>query len=373
MFTPQKTNISIIVPIYNASRHIPFLIDSVKKQTYTNWELLLVDDGSKDNSLEVCNKYKEEDSRIKVLHQENQGPSAARNKGILAATGEWITFVDADDSLLDCFLSSMANMIHDEIDIVFAGYVVVEANKNHIFTYTSTFYNGKDEVKKSIANSNILHRCCPWGKMFRRSVMIDNNMLFDSQLAHSEDRLFVYDYLLHTRGIATTSAIGYLYDSTQTGTLKNKVLSIEKLKLRQQRLTSAAHKLIEHFNLKGEELFPIAKHLLPMFANAIQGYYYLMGNTKETYAEQLRFYEEHFDHELYKEIKNIDLWKQFSCNNTMLMLTMDCQFKKINSKMSVIDKKIAVIKMLRKYSKIKSIPQNFVNAISILNKKIAHK
>ena len=110
-----------------------------------------------------------------------------------------------------------------------------------------------------------------------------------------------------------------------------------------------------------------------MFANAIQGYYYVMGNTKETYAEQLRFYEEHFDHELYEEIKNINLWKQFSCNNTMLMLTMDCQFKKINSKLSIIDKKIAVIRMLRKYRKIKSIPQNFVNAISILNKKIAHK
>lgn len=367
--------ISIIVPIYNASRHIPFLIESICKQTYTNWELLLVDDGSKDESLQVCLAYQEKDARIKVLHQENQGPSAARNVGILAAIGEWVTFVDADDSLLDCFLSSMVNMLNDEqqVDIVFAGYVVVEAHQNNVFTYQSAVYSGYEAVKDVISQSNILYRCCPWGKMFRRSIMIENNIRFDTQLAHSEDRLFVYDFLIHTKGVATTSAIGYLYDSTQTGTLKNKVLSIEKLKLRQQRLTTAAHKLIDHFDLKDDELFPIAKHLIPLFANAVQGYYYVIGNTQETIAEQLKFYEEYFDHKLYVRIKDLDLWKRFSSNNTMLMLAINCQFKKINSKLFVIDKKIAVIRMLRKYRKIKSIPQNFVNAISILNGKIAHK
>ena len=366
----HKTTISIIVPIYNASRHIPFLIDSVKKQTYTNWELLLVDDGSKDDSLQVCQAYQEKDARIKVLHQENQGPSAARNAEILAATGEWVTFVDADDSLLDCFLSSMVNMLNDEqqVDIVFAGYVVVEAHQNNVFTYQSAAYSGYEAIKDVISHTNILYRCCPWGKMFRRSVMLEQNVLFDTQLAHSEDRLFVYDFLVHTKGVATTSAIGYLYDSTQAGTLKNKVLSIEKLKLRQQKLTTAAHKLIDHFDLKDDELFPIAKHLIPLFVNAVQGYYYVMGNTKETIAEQLKFYEEYFDHKLYARIKNLDLWKRFSSNNTMLMLAINCQYKKINSKLSVIDKKIAIMRMLRNWRKSKSTSQNFANAISILNK-----
>ena len=362
--------ISIVVPIYNASCHIPILIESIQKQTYTDWELLLVDDGSKDNSLEICKKYLAEDARIKVLHQENQGPSSARNKGILAATGEWVTFVDADDSLLDCFLSSMVEMLHCEqdIDIVFAGYVVAESNRNGLYTYNSAVYNGFDAVKEAIAKTNILHRCCPWGKMFRRSVMIENNVLFDVELAHSEDRLFVYEYLLHTRGMATTSAIGYLYDSTQMGTLKNKVLSVEKLKQRQQKLTIAANKVINHFGLKSDELFPIAKHLIPLYANAVQGCYHAIGNTQLTLAEQMKLYEEYFDQNLYAEVKNIDSWKRFSSNNDMLMLAINCDFKNINAQLSLIDKKIKIRRLIDKLLRRKFNGQSFAKVVSILNR-----
>ena len=362
--------VSIIVPVYNASKHIPSLIESVQKQTNTNWELLLVDDGSKDNSLELCKKYQAEDSRIKVLHQENQGPSAARNAGILAATGEWVTFVDADDSLLDCFLSSMVEMLHckQDIDIVFAGYVVVENSQNSIYTYNTAVYCGFEAIKEVIARTNILHRCCPWGKMFRRSVILEHSVLFDTQLAHSEDRLFVYDFLLHTNGIATTSAIGYLYDSTQTGTLKNKVLSIDKLKCRQQKLTAAAHKVIDHFKLEGAELFPIVKHLIPLFATAVQGFYYVMGNTKRTQVEQLKFYNENFDKSLYFKIKELEVWRQFAGNNEMLILALNCQFAKINTKLSIIDKKIRLKNLINQFFSVKSMVRLFSKSVTILNK-----
>lgn len=362
--------ISIVVPIYNAYSHIPALIESVCNQTYANWELLLVNDGSKDNSLELCNKYAAEDARIKVLHQENQGPSAARNKGLLAARGEWVTFVDADDSLLDCFLSSMVEMLHCEqdIDIVFAGYVVAEPNQNNIYTYNSAVYSGFEAVKEVISKTKILHRCCPWGKMFRRSVMIENNVLFDVELAHSEDRLFVYEYLLYTRGMATTSAIGYLYDSTQTGTLKNKVLSVEKLRHRQQKLTIAANRVIKHFELKGAELFPIAKHLIPLYSAAIQGLFYSMGNTQATQVEQKRFYEECFEHNLYAEIKDVDSWKRLARNNTMLMLAINCEFRKINAQLSLIDKKIKIRRVIDKLLRRKFEGQSFTKVVSLLNK-----
>ena len=361
--------VSIIVPVYNASKHIPSLIESVQKQTNTNWELLLVDDGSKDNSLELCKKYQAEDSRIKVLHQENQGPSAARNAGILAATGEWVTFVDADDSLLDCFLSSMVEMLHckQDIDIVFAGYVVVENSQNSIYTYNTAVYCGFEAIKEVIAKTNILHRCCPWGKMFRRSVILEHNVLFDTQLAHSEDRLFVYDFLLHTNGVATTSAIGYLYDSTQTGTLKNKVLSIDKLKCRQQKLTAAAHKVIDCFKLDGEELFPIAKHLIFLYATAVQGFYYVLGNTKKTREEQLTFYNENFDTSLYDKIKELDEWKRYSRNNEMLSLALKCRFGRINTKLSIIDKKIQVRRFCEKMYKRMSVKQDFSTVVFVLN------
>ena len=83
--------------------------------------------------------------------------------------------------------------------------------------------------------------------------------------------------------------------------------------------------------------------------------------------EQLKFYEEYFDHKLYARIKDLNLWKRFSCNNTMLMLAINCQFKKINSKLSIIDKKIAIMKTLHKLTKHKYTSQNFTSATSILN------
>ena len=89
--------VSIIVPVYNAERYLHRCIDSVLAQTYTNFELLLINDGSKDNSGEICDKYAVKDSRIRVFHKENGGVSSARNMGIDEAKGEWLSFIDSDD------------------------------------------------------------------------------------------------------------------------------------------------------------------------------------------------------------------------------------------------------------------------------------
>ena len=366
--------ISIVVPIYNASSNLPHLIASVTKQTFQDWELILIDDGSKDDSLSLCQQYVNEDKRIKVIHQDNQGPSTARNAGIKASKGEWITFVDADDDLLDCFLESMYNESQKalNIDIVFAGYLIAESNGNHVYTYETAIYSGKENVRKAITQTNILHRCCPWGKMFRRRIMLDNDILFDTQLAHSEDRLFVYDYLLQTRGIATTSVIGYIYDSTQLGTLKNKTLSQEKLIIRQQRLTKAAHRVIESFNLKGEEVFPIAKHLIPLFASAIQGLYFAMGggSSKEIIKVQQQFYKDYFDFVLYDEIKESTRWKKLQSNNSMLQMVIHQEFCKINNCLASINRKIAIYRFMSKIFYRTPQTKLFSNAVKLLNKDV---
>lgn len=89
--------ISIIVPVYNVEKYLPQCVDSLLQQTYPNVEIVLVDDGSPDQSGRICDEYAAKDQRVKVIHQKNQGVSAARNNGMAAASGEWITFVDADD------------------------------------------------------------------------------------------------------------------------------------------------------------------------------------------------------------------------------------------------------------------------------------
>ena len=98
--------ISIIIPVFNNESLIGKCIQSIINQTYKNWELIIVDDGSTDNSLYECKKYEDKDSRIKVIHQENQGVSRARYNGFKCAKGKWITFVDSDDTIPEAALES---------------------------------------------------------------------------------------------------------------------------------------------------------------------------------------------------------------------------------------------------------------------------
>ena len=102
-------------------------IDSILAQSYKDFELILVDDGSKDDSGAICDDYARHDNRVKVIHQQNAGVSAARNAGLKAAQGEWVTFVDSDDLVLDCFLESMINAVSrdDQIDLAYCGYAIV--------------------------------------------------------------------------------------------------------------------------------------------------------------------------------------------------------------------------------------------------------
>ena len=103
----NNPKISVIAPVYNVEKYLPRCIDSILAQTFTDFELLLIDDGSKDHSREICDEYAKKDSRIRVFHKENGGVSSARNLGLDNVKGEWITFVDSDDYLKMEFLSNL--------------------------------------------------------------------------------------------------------------------------------------------------------------------------------------------------------------------------------------------------------------------------
>ena len=108
--------ISVIIPIYNAENYVGRCIESVQAQTYNNWQMILVDDGSKDKSLEICQKYADVDDRISVIHQENAGPGIARNTGIAKASGNYVVFIDSDDYIEKDYFQLLAK--HNE-DVVF--------------------------------------------------------------------------------------------------------------------------------------------------------------------------------------------------------------------------------------------------------------
>ena len=108
--------ISVIIPVYNAENYVGRCIESVQAQTYNNWQMILVDDGSKDKSLEICQKYADVDNRISVIHQENAGPGIARNTGIAKASGNYVVFIDSDDYIEKDYFLLLSE--HDE-DVIF--------------------------------------------------------------------------------------------------------------------------------------------------------------------------------------------------------------------------------------------------------------
>ena len=122
-YTPK---ISVIVPVYNVEKYLSRCIDSILAQTFTDFELLLIDDGSKDKSGEICDEYANKDNHVKVFHKENGGVSSARNLGLDNAQGEWITFVDSDDFVNSDWLSYYAKSF--DVDLIVQGYQVIEAD-----------------------------------------------------------------------------------------------------------------------------------------------------------------------------------------------------------------------------------------------------
>jgi glycosyltransferase involved in cell wall biosynthesis len=218
--------VSIIVPVYNASRFIGPCIESLQRQTHSEIEIILVDDGSTDASLAICKEYAEKDSRLCVLHQENSGASAARNKGIQVAKGGNLMFVDADDfvdkNIVKILLDGFQNA--DEVGLSICLY------KTHFFSggksCSSGFSHSKDGVfsverymdfnsfdpsntsevcEKAFVSGNI------WARMYLASIIKENGLLFDASLSRYEDVLFNLSYLKFARSIYLNKKALYNY------------------------------------------------------------------------------------------------------------------------------------------------------------------
>ena len=192
----MNSAISVIVPVYNAEKVVSRGIDSILAQRFKDFELILVDDGSRDGSGAICDGYAARNSRVKVIHQDNAGVSAARNAGLKVAQGAWVTFIDSDDMVLDGFLEALVDAVNrdERIDLAYCGYAIVERNTS-IKTYRTTTYIGEDQLHDALSQTNLLYRCSPWAKLFRRSIIVDHGLQFDTNLTISEDRLFLYHYL----------------------------------------------------------------------------------------------------------------------------------------------------------------------------------
>ena len=204
--------ISVIVPVYNAAGSIRICIESILNQSYTNFELILIDDGSMDSSLSICEEYMI-DKRVVVVHQANGGVSAARNKGLSLAKGDYVTFVDADDKVKAGYLQSFIASNDMDVDLIVGGYVCHEGMKHMVVTIENGSYIQKGDISSILEKllGNIVLQV-PWGKLFKRNILVSNKITFDVQMFFGEDTLFVQEYLLHIHSMKSIDQANYVYE-----------------------------------------------------------------------------------------------------------------------------------------------------------------
>lgn len=193
----SSPKVSVIVPVYKVEKYLPECIDSILAQTFTDFELILVDDGSPDNSGKICDDYATRDPRIRVFHKENGGVSSARNFGIKNSKGEWIVFVDSDDFVGESYLS---HLLQGSLggDLVVAGWV--QYNRNRKIVNIRKFFNSILTVEKGVVAKGDI--CCGIAsKLFDGSVCRSKRVLFDETLAKSEDALFTLRYLEYAKRV----------------------------------------------------------------------------------------------------------------------------------------------------------------------------
>lgn len=210
--------ISIIVPVYNAEQYLEECITSILAQTYPNFELILVDDGSRDRSGDLCDAYAREDSRVRVIHQKNGGVSSARNAGLDAALGEYINFADADDwvepTYLEGLLRGMSAGGFRAAGIVRDNAPPLEADSVKELT--------RAEAEISVLSTRGIHGWC-FGRLFDRRILNDNRIRFDAEISQCEDELFCIQYLSCMNGRAVVSSEAkYHYRSNPNGALRSR-------------------------------------------------------------------------------------------------------------------------------------------------------
>jgi licD3 protein len=229
----MQEKISIIVPVYNVENYLERCVESILKQTYTNFELLLINDGSTDQSGELCDQLVSKNGNIKVFHLKNAGVSNARNVGIQNSTGEWITFVDSDDFITNDYLETLISAVDGDDSI---GFSIARLHhiKNGQITELPVF-SGKEEkwsteqtMRELLTTSKTSF--FPVAKLFRREIISDFTFNTDYHLA--EDALFLTEVLLktkctsifidkpiyyydHRQGSATTSVNTHVFDTIE--------------------------------------------------------------------------------------------------------------------------------------------------------------
>lgn len=201
----SNPKISIIVPVYNVEQYLPRCIDSILNQFFTDFELLLIDDGSKDRSGAICDKYADKDDRIRVFHKENGGVSSARNVGLDNARGEWLSFIDGDDEITEGYFNIRQE--HEGVNVIIKPYCVVNAD-GRVICHNNEL-NILTEREKIFRYYVRQRNNALWDKIIKRKTV--GTQRFNTNVSIGEDFLFFLSVLPNVKTIAFDDTGSYRY------------------------------------------------------------------------------------------------------------------------------------------------------------------
>lgn len=244
--------VSVIMPVYMAERYVGRAIESVLQQSFQDFELILVDDGSTDNCGEICDRYAQLDSRIRVVHQNNKGVSAARNRGLELASGKYIVFIDSDDwveaDYLKDLLSANADFVCQSFSVYDEKDRFIRKNGREPRAVENTFDNRLALLKEGALG--YLH-----SKRFTSEIIKNYNIRFNEDIDHTEDTIFIIDYLQHAKSIQVENCCNYCYVRYNTRETLSGRVAYDRLAM----VSVANHIICKQFFLCGsfeyEELY----------------------------------------------------------------------------------------------------------------------
>lgn len=213
--------VSIIIPIYKSEKYLRKCIDSIIFQTFKEYEIILVIDGSPDNSIEICKEYSEKYANISYYEKPNGGVSSARNWGLEYAKGDYITFIDSDDFVSENYLS---HLFSEETDLSVCGFIDMPSKKENILSNSDKMFLYNEIGNLLSTNINSIHFKSACGKLFKTEIIKKYKISFDTNIYFGEDSTFMLQYLQHCNNILILGGYDYFYFIPSPGkyTLKHK-------------------------------------------------------------------------------------------------------------------------------------------------------
>lgn len=247
----NNIKVSVIIPVYNSKQYLKQCLDSVVNQTLKDIEIIIVNDGSTDNSIEIIQDYSNNCKNIKVINKQNEGCYKARNVGLETAKGEYIAFLDSDDYIeFNMYEKLYSKAKETDADIVSSNYSILENNKIKIVDFSSSIELLKKTNNKLIDAENILLDAIIWSRIFKRQMIVDKGIHFHSDIHAADDAFFHVVTMLNANKIVYIPDILYTYRISRNGSITTNLhneFNFDCIEVSQRILEYAIQNKMKHF------------------------------------------------------------------------------------------------------------------------------